>query len=322
MLSPVASSSTALDPFSHSIDPDIISTSEIKKKKKKKRARDEDHPQTEEQAGRKKKHKQSSGQSAQPTLAAPTNVEPIQKAASVKKKKKNVGKDKDKDKEKQQVISPTQQTDAEIEASSQASAAALLSAIVATMSNPHAAPQMQPFGSSLAPPPPGQHFVPFPPMPFGFPIPAHGTAHLDAFSNLAMSPPSNGAALSDLASGSNEDILRALQEIDIGKLTAALKNIGDPVGIDGSAPPPPHLPFMPPGAAPQHGTSELPVDRLPIAPPSKKAVSRNGRKRTIDMSLPGGEEHVNPSHAHMLATKWLNASKLAELVRDEGITFA
>jgi hypothetical protein len=57
------------------------------------------------------------------------------------------------------------------------------------------------------------------------------------------------APLSELALGSNEDILRALQEIDIGKLTAALKNIGDTGGNNGPVPPPPQLPFMPPGTA-------------------------------------------------------------------------
>jgi hypothetical protein len=61
------------------------------------------------------------------------------------------------------------------------------------------------------------------------------------------------------------------------------------------------------------------VNPSPNGPHAKKAFSKNGYKRTIDMSLPGGEQHINPAHAHILATKWLNASKLAELVREEGI---
>ncbi|EIW82339.1 hypothetical protein CONPUDRAFT_55123 [Coniophora puteana RWD-64-598 SS2] len=36
------------------------------------------------------------------------------------------------------------------------------------------------------------------------------------------------------------------------------------------------------------------------------------------MSLPGPEHAANPDHAHMLANKWMNASKLAELVKTEG----
>ena len=35
------------------------------------------------------------------------------------------------------------------------------------------------------------------------------------------------------------------------------------------------------------------------------------------MSLPGPEQ-INPEHAHMLANKWMNASKLAELVKTQG----
>ncbi|KAH7914403.1 hypothetical protein BJ138DRAFT_1143950 [Hygrophoropsis aurantiaca] len=39
------------------------------------------------------------------------------------------------------------------------------------------------------------------------------------------------------------------------------------------------------------------------------------------MSLPGPEQHGNPDHAHMLANKWMNASKLAELVKTQGLVY-
>lgn len=322
MLSSVASASTAIDSFSHSINPDVISNSEAKNKKRKNRSRDDQQVQMEEteQSGKriKRKHnKQTSGEPSQPVLVdetSKTNVESVHDPASLRKKKKDKGKKKEKEKPYL-----TQETDAEIEADSQASAAALLSAIIATMSSSQASllqtqPPM-PYGSHLPPPPPG-HFFPFPPMPFGFPI--DGTANPNVFPSLAINPASNGAPLSELASGSNEDILRALQEIDIGKLTAALKNIGDSGGNNGPASPLPQLPFMPSGTAPP--TEITPISVMPVnRPPSKKAFSKNGHKRTIDMSLPGGEQHINPTHASMLSTKWLNASKLAELVREEGM---
>jgi len=304
MLSTVAGSSTAVDSYSHSINPDVISNSEVTKKRRKKRLRDEEQQADEtlaERGGKKKRRKHDKEKSGGLACETPsTVVEPVQGATSVKKKKK-------KDKAKEKVVPLAQQTDAEIEANSQASAAALLSAIVATMSNSQGAlPQMQPpipYGSG--------HFLPFPPMSFGFP---DGATHPNAFPNLAITP--NGGPLSELALRSNDDILRALQEIDIGKLTAALKNVGGTGGDNGPAPPPPHLPFMPPVIASSEACQISMND--PNGPHAKKAFSKNGYKRTIDMSLPGGEQHINPNHAQILATKWLNASKLTELVREEG----
>ena len=315
-MSSVANSSTTVNSSSHSINPDAISNLESKKKKSKKRLRDEERTHADEtlaeQGGKKKKRKHDKEKSGGTAHETPSNnVEPVQEATSVKKKKK---KEKDKAKEKE-VIPLAEQTDAEIEANSQASAAVLLSAIVATMSNPQGTlPQMQPpipYGS-------GQ-FLPFPPMSFGFPVPTDGAAHSNAFSNLAINPGLNGGPLSELASGSNNDILRALQEIDIGKLTAALKHIGGTGGDNTPALPSPQLPSMPLGTTPEAGQISIHVNSSPNGP-AKKAVSKNGHKRTIDMSLPGGEQHIDPVHAHMLATKWLNASKLAELVREEGTT--
>ena len=312
MLSPVASSFSAADSFSHSINPDVIYNSELKKKKKKKRLHDDEQIETPQ--GTKKKKRKHDKESLGEVIQGPsTNLEPLPEPPLVKKKKKAKGTNKEKDKQKEKMAPLAHQTDAEIEASSQASAAALLSAIVATMSNPQAAlPHMQPpmsYGPHLSSPPPRQHFVPFPAIPFAFPVPNDAVPHPNPFSILAMNPASNGAPLSELALGSNEDILRALQEIDIGNLTAALKNIGD----NGATPS-----LVTPGTAPSPDAS-LPVTHIPDAPIAKKSVSKNGHKRTIDMSLPSGEELINPAHAHVLATKWLNASKLAELVREEGI---
>ena len=42
-------------------------------------------------------------------------------------------------------------------------------------------------------------------------------------------------------------------------------------------------------------------------------------KVLLNMNLLGNEQHANPDHAYLLANKWLNATKLAKLVRDEGL---
>ncbi|KAF9569102.1 hypothetical protein CPC08DRAFT_624330 [Agrocybe pediades] len=55
--------------------------------------------------------------------------------------------------------------------------------------------------------------------------------------------------------------------------------------------------------------------------PNKQTMINGSHKRTINMSLPGNEQLMNPDHAYILANKWLNASKLAELVRDEGLVY-
>ncbi|KDR83959.1 hypothetical protein GALMADRAFT_55649 [Galerina marginata CBS 339.88] len=55
--------------------------------------------------------------------------------------------------------------------------------------------------------------------------------------------------------------------------------------------------------------------------PSKHPPHVVGHRRTINMALPGNEQHSNPEHAYILANKWLNASKLAELVKDEGLVY-
>jgi hypothetical protein len=32
----------------------------------------------------------------------------------------------------------------------------------------------------------------------------------------------------------------------------------------------------------------------------------------------GGQDHINPDHAYLLANKWMNAGKLAEMVKNQG----
>src|SRR6266545_8000974 len=191
MLSTVHSPSSAVDSFDNSITPEAL---EKKKKRKKKRPRDECQPddtlKPAGQANKKQKRKNTDNQDPivgeAPEAISSATVTPAEADASMKKSKK-----KKKNKGKEKATPLIEQTDAEIEANSQASAAALLSAIVATMSNPP--PQMQPpipFDPQL-PPSSGQPFMPFP---FGFPLPSvvqNGAAHPNVFAQPPPAPGSN-----------------------------------------------------------------------------------------------------------------------------------
>ncbi|KAJ8590888.1 hypothetical protein M405DRAFT_851599 [Rhizopogon salebrosus TDB-379] len=48
--------------------------------------------------------------------------------------------------------------------------------------------------------------------------------------------------------------------------------------------------------------------------------TKTSHKRVLDMSLPG-PDHGDPDHAFMLANKWMNATKLAELVKTQGLVY-
>lgn len=108
----------------------------------------------------------------------------------------------------------------------------------------------------------------------------------------------------------------------MSKIANVLKSLGDVSSAANTQTFAPQLSFMPNQLVqlppPAVGQFPAPSNTILGLPP-KQAVATGGHKRTIDMSLPGNEQHTNPDHAHLLATKWLNASKLAELVRDEGM---
>lgn len=134
--------------------------------------------------------------------------------------------------------------------------------------------------------------------------------------------PGLGGPLPDFQYASNDDILRAIQDMDMSKIATVLKTLGDAAAAaNGSVPNPPPPGFVPPpppnADAVQplaHTPSTSSVGVLSTAPKSTKS----SHKRVLDMSLPGPEP-ANQEHAHMLANKWMNASKLAELVKTQGL---
>lgn len=110
----------------------------------------------------------------------------------------------------------------------------------------------------------------------------------------------------DLALGTNEDVLRALQDIDISKIAGVLKTLTDAADAANIPLPMTAIPSTsarPPAAASTSG--------------AKKSTKKH--RRTLDMTLPSVSDSSSlTGHAHLLATKWMSPAKLAELVASEG----
>lgn len=167
-------------------------------------------------------------------------------------------------------------------------------------------------------------FMTYPPMNFPFPATAH--PYGQSSSHPANLLPNLGFPHTDFQFASNDEILRALQDLDMSKLAGVLKTLGDaaaaanvPLGVPpGFIPPPPGHPNMhqqpPPQPMGQPPSTSGAI--LNTAPKSAKTT----HKRVLDMSLPG-PDHGNPDHAHMLANKWMNATKLAEMVKTQGLVY-
>ena len=275
-------------------------------KKKKKRSHDSDQVEGIDFAqGKKKKRKhrdndqESAAQEPQTVVPQPLGNDVSSKP---KKRKKSKGK------------APASPTDAEIEASSRASAAALLSAIMASVQNSE--PLTSTHYDSQTASQPHQPFASYPYPFIGSPAfhcdPTQAPSAFPSAANLG------GVSFSQLAFGSNEDVLRVLQELDITKITSALKTLGDAAANANAPKFTPQVNAMPSEQPPPPAVWQVPAtSNVILGIPPKPSTS--GNKNLLNMSLPGNEQHTNPDHAYLLANKWLNATKLAELVRDEGL---
>jgi hypothetical protein len=163
------------------------------------------------------------------------------------------------------------------------------------------------------------HYMPYPSINFPFPAPAH--PYGQSSSHPANLLPNLGFPLPDFQFASNDEILRALQDLDVSKLAGVLKTLGDaaaaanvPMSIPSDfVPPPPGHHNMHPPPPPQLMGPSTSGAILNTTPKSTKT----SHKRVLDMSLPG-PDHGDPDHAFMLANKWMNATKLAELVKTQG----
>lgn len=163
-------------------------------------------------------------------------------------------------------------------------------------------------------------YIQFPPVHYGFHDPSQFGQPSPQGHPIF---PALGGPLPDFHFASNDDIIRALQDMDMSKIASVLKSLGDAAAANASANNPAFVPPPLPLPAATNIRSQSQVN-LPSTSTSTDPVlssvpksTKSSHKRVLNMSLPGPEQ-INPEHAHMLANKWMNASKLAELVKTQG----
>lgn len=316
---PFSATQSANTPELHLSDPG--------KKRKKKRSRDAPNietPNSDASKDRQKKRKRLERQSPEinTSVIVPSDQHPPSAVDLSKHKKKK--KKKDKGKAKDTAEEPTtlpdfQMSPDDLDANAQASAAALLSAIVAAATG--ASPEMLSLPSTGSidlqyPPPilPSGH-PPFMAIAPPYPLPPQHIPDPSSFSNMGLPFP-------DLSFGSNEDVLRTLQDLDIAKIANVLKTLGEAAAAANVPSLPPYPPppmFYPMTTPPQQLTpvsqNPAPSNAILGIPPKKSTTARPAEMTPAVPEQPG-----NPEHAELLATRWLGASKLAELVQTEGLS--
>ncbi|TFY83059.1 hypothetical protein EWM64_g953 [Hericium alpestre] len=306
-----------------------------KKKKSKKRAREEDGSgergeELDEHAQEKKKRKKDKKKAR-----AEHNVDPDASVASVddtpahappeteRPKKKKSKKDKGKQREADDVPAAD---DTGSTADSQAQSAAFINAVVsaasatAGLSGEHAYGQPD-FSMYPSQSPPY--------MPLGFPGPSGYPYGQPPLTHPPQHPPVSfpGAVNHlppELLYGSNDDVARALQDLDLTKIAGVLKTIGEAAaaanipysGLPSMVPPPPpSAPNAHHAGQPSNGhpaSASLPRKQPRLPPPAR---------RITNIHLPAPDASENSEHAHMLATRWMSAGKLAELAKTEGLKY-
>ncbi|KAF8640154.1 hypothetical protein AX17_001390 [Amanita inopinata Kibby_2008] len=200
----------------------------------------------------------------------------------------------------------------------QSSTTAVLSTIVATTTGtPDLASLRSAVNSDMINHDPQQQYAHYCPVQYAF---AHNTQCCASQQPAHIPPSSMSAPFSELPFGSNEDVLRALQDIDISRIANVLKMLEDattaaniPLGLQ--------LSFIP-----QQSISEPPTHSpLRQVPTPSNAILGipPATSNTSNYSTPHAQstQHTNPDHAYLLANKWLNASKLSELVKTEGLVY-
>ena len=171
-------------------------------------------------------------------------------------------------------------------------------------------------------------YMTYPPAqfdPYAYPNPAPPGAHPPPPPHGGQAfpgpfPPDVAGVLPDLHVTSSEDLLRSLQEFDISKVVSVLKTLGEAAAaanVNLGIPP-----LFMPGPGMSMGQQPVRSEAILGRPPKQKK-GRNGNAPGASGSGGGSGEAVppqpdNPDHTHMLANVWMNASKLAEMVRTEG----
>lgn len=281
------------------VNPENLSLPDPSLKKKKKKKRQSEENDQDSHNRKKRKHYDDSPQDQDSSSADPT----------VKKKKRK----KDKGKDLPQAEPSIDDVNAQ--------ATALLSAIVAAAAgNPVSDPPPQmafppPYHPHM-PPPEHQHFGQYQAVQDGF----------NPYAQPLFPTPTDAAgAFSDINFGSNEDVLRALQDLDISKIANVLRTLGEAAAAANFPSYPPQPGFVaPPMPEPVPPT---PLGQLPVASnailglPPKAPAPPNVPLRKSERSFGATDSHTSPDHAYLLANKWLNASKLSELVANQGLVY-
>ncbi|KAJ8487451.1 hypothetical protein ONZ45_g14326 [Pleurotus djamor] len=173
----------------------------------------------------------------------------------------------------------------------QASTAAFISAIVAAASDAPVDP-----GASYL-----QQELPFPDQnpPYGF-LPG-------------MAPPPMGVPFSDLSSASNDEVLRAIQALDVSKIADVLKTLNEAAATA-------NIPLnFPAGTFDAPPSAARPLPGAEARQPSKKSTKNPKHMRAL--ASRAAERHHPSDHAELLATKWMNTTKLNELAKSEGLVY-
>jgi hypothetical protein len=147
---------------------------------------------------------------------------------------------------------------------------------------------------------------PYSTMPNDLSLNAGGFQPADSLSNTTVP---------DLNYASNDDILRALQDLDVTKIATVLKTLGEAAA---AANVPLNLTSLPSTLLqrPHAATSIDPtLSNSTAVPESSASRVPQHHRRLVDTRQESSEYS---DHAVLLATKWLNAQKLAELAKTQG----
>ena len=243
-----------------------------------------------------------------PNGGSSATSEPPQPAEKLTRRKKKKGKARD----VEIPIDPALTANTEGPADPQTIAS--LHALVAASdpANPHLAPTQVSVDQQLIHPP----FDPNAQMMFFMPIaPGFSYDMQPGFVDPAglVNGSSARFSLPELASHANEEIMRTLQGVDLAKLQGVLQVLGDAAA---AAEQTSGMLHVPPGF---QG-----VPSLPTLPPTKQnpapshTILGQPSKNNEPPPPPDWQQFANPAHAELLATKWMNTTKLKEMTRIEG----
>jgi hypothetical protein len=162
--------------------------------------------------------------------------------------------------------------------------------------------------------------------PYGFPAPCFDppTSSSYPYSTIPNDLPLNAPAFQppisfsdaaiSLEYASNDDILRALQDLDVTKVASVLKTLGEAAAAA-------NVPLTSLSSTLlQRAQTATPIDSRPSNPviaeiPAQRVLQHHRRLGDINTHQ---EPLDHSDHAELLATKWLGAKRLAQLAKTQG----